>query len=87
MPTATSAANHLGPALLKGLDLLWQYREAAAIILGLILLVMIVDNLAAIHRELENLRLTLEANTKIPSRSEPGQNDDLALASEGWRAD
>lgn len=86
MLTATSAANHLGPALLKGLDLLWQYREAAAIILGLILLVMIVDNLAAIHRELEHLRKAIEASPRTP-RNESMQTGDLTLESEGWRAD
>ena len=74
----------LSPSLSKGLDLLWQYREGIGAIVGLILLFMIVDNLVAIHRELERLRLAVEQLAEAPRANSEG---DLAVDSREWRAD
>lgn len=80
--------NRLTPAVLRTLDLLWAYREGIAIIIGLILLVMIVDNLSAVHKELAQMHRTLENIAKrTEGRRALSKREGFTMDSGEWRAD
>jgi hypothetical protein len=80
--------NQLTPVVLRTLDLLWAYREGIAIVIGLILLVMIVDNISAVHKELAQMHRTLEMIAKrTEGRHQLPKPESFTMDSSEWRAD
>ncbi len=80
--------NQLTPAVLRTLDLLWAYREGIAVVIGLILLVMIVDNISAVHKELAQMHRTIEAMAKRAEERRPlSKPESFTMDSGEWRAD
>jgi hypothetical protein len=80
--------NQLTPAVLRALDMLWAYREGIAVVIGLILLVMIVDNISAVHKELAQMHRTLEAMAKrTEGRQLSSKPESFTRDSGEWRAD